>query len=47
MAKNCHPVSLFSMISKVFKKLVKKWLVDHLEKFGPFCDFQYSFSRPS
>ena len=38
MAKNYHPVSLFS---KVFEKLVNNRIVDHLEKFGLFSDFQY------
>ena len=34
MAKNDHPVSLFSVVSKVFEKLVNNRLVDHLEKCG-------------
>ena len=37
-AKNYHPVSLFS---KVFEKLVNNRIVDHVEKFGLFSDFQY------
>ena len=41
-AKNYHPVSLLSVISKVFEKLVNNRIVDHLEKFG-FSDFQYGF----
>ena len=28
-AKNCRPVSLFSVVSKVFKKLVNNSIVDH------------------
>ena len=45
-AKNYHPVSLFSMVSKVFEKLVNNRIVDTLEKCGLFSDFQYGF-RPS
>ena len=35
-AKNYHPVSLLSVVSKVFKKLVKNRIVDHLEKCSLF-----------
>ena len=35
-AKNCHPVSLPSVVSKVFEKLVNKRIVVHLEKCGLF-----------
>ena len=42
-AKNCPPVSLLSVVSKVFEKLVKNTIVDHLEKCGLFSDFQYGF----
>ena len=42
-AKNYHPVSLLSVVSKVFEKLVNNMIVDHLEKCGLFSDFQYSF----
>ena len=42
-AKNYHPVSLLSVISKVFGKLVNNRFVDHLEKCGFFSDFQYGF----
>ena len=31
------------MVSKVFEKLVNDRIVDHLEKFGLFSDFQYGF----
>ena len=40
-AKNYRPVSLLSMVSKVFEKLVKNRIFDHLEKCGLFSDFQY------
>ena len=36
-AKNYCPVSLLSVVSKVFEN------VDHLEKCGLFSDFQYGF----
>ena len=42
-ANNYHPVSLLSMVSKVFEKLVNNRIVDHLEKCGLFSDFQYGF----
>ena len=42
-AKNYCPVSLLSMLSKVFEKLVNNRIVDHLEKCGLFSDFQYGF----
>ena len=42
-AKNYCPVSLLSVVSKVFKKLVNNRIVDHLEKCGLFSDFQYGF----
>ena len=35
-AKNYHPVSILSVISKVFEKLVNNRIVDHLEKCGLF-----------
>ena len=38
--KNYHPVSLLSVVSKVFEKLVNNRIVDHLEKCGLFSDFQ-------
>ena len=43
-AKNYHPVSLLSVVSKVFEKLVNNRIVDHPEKCGIFSDFQYGFS---
>ena len=42
-AKNYRPVSLLSVVSKVFEKLVNNRIVDHLEKCDLFSDFQYSF----
>ena len=41
--KNYHPVSLLSVVSKVFEKLVNNRIVDHLEICGLFSDFQYGF----
>ena len=41
--KNYCPVSLLSVVSKVFEKLVNSRIVDHLEKCGLFSDFQYGF----
>ena len=45
-AKDSHPVSLLSVVSKVSEKLVNDRIVDHLEKCGLFSDFQYG-SRSS
>ena len=42
-AKNYCPVSLLSVVSKVFEKLVNNRIVDHLQKCGLFSDFQYGF----
>ena len=44
-AKNYHPVSLLSVVSKVFEKLVNNnRIVDHLDKCSLFsADFQYGF----
>ena len=42
-AKNYLPVSLLSVVSKVFEKLGNKRIVDHLEKCDLFADFQYGF----
>ena len=42
-AKNYCPVSLLSVVSKVFEKLVNNRIVDHLENFGLFSDFWYGF----
>ena len=42
-AKNYHPISLLSVVSKVFEKLVNNRIVDHLEKCGLSSDFQYGF----
>ena len=43
-AKKYRPVSLLSVVSKVFEKLVNNRIVDHLEKCGLFSDFQYGCS---
>ena len=42
-AKNYHPVSLLSVVNKVFEKLVNNRIVDQLEKCVLFSDFQYGF----
>ena len=42
-AKNYRPVSLLSVVSKVFEKLVNNTIVDQQEKCVLFSDFQYSF----
>ena len=42
-AQNYHPVSLLSVVSKVFEKLVNNRIVDHLQKCGLFSDFHYGF----
>ena len=42
-AKNYHRVSLLSVLSKVFEKLVNNRIVDHLEICSLFSDFQYGF----
>ena len=42
-AKDYRPVGLLSVVSKVFEKLVNIRIVDHLEKYGLFSDFQYGF----
>ena len=41
--KNYRPVSLLSVVSKVFEKLVNNRIVNHLEKCGLFSDFQCGF----
>ena len=38
-AKNYCPVSLLSVVTDVFEKLVNNGLVDHLEKCDLFSDF--------
>ena len=43
IVKNCRRVSLLSVVSKVFEKLLNDRIVDHQEKCGIFSDFQYGF----
>ena len=43
IAKNYRPVSLLSVVSKIFEKLVNNRIVDHLEKCDLSSDFQYGF----
>ena len=42
-AKKYNPVSLFSVVSKVFEKFINNRIADHLENCGLFSDFQYGF----
>ena len=42
-ANNYCYVSLFSVVSKIFEKLVNDKLVDHLKKYGLFSNLQYGF----
>ena len=42
-AKKYRPVSLLSVVSEVFKKLVNNRIVDDLEKYGLFSDSQHGF----
>ena len=42
-AKNYRSVSLLSVVSKVFEKLVNNRIVDHLEKCGLFSDFHFEW----
>ena len=42
-AKSYRPVSLLSVISKVFGKLVNNKIVDQLKKCGLFSHFQHGF----
>ena len=42
-AKNYCSVSLLSVVSKIFEKLVNNMIVDHQDKRGLFSDFQYGF----
>ena len=42
-AENYRLVSLLSVVSKVFKKLLNNRIVDHLENCGLLSDFQYGF----
>ena len=42
-AKNYRLVSLLSVVSKVFEKLVNNRIVDHLGNCNLFSDFQYGF----
>ena len=41
IAKNYHPVSILSVVSKVFEKLINNRIVDHLEKSCFHYDFHY------
>ena len=41
--KSYRPVSLLSVISKVFEDLINNRIVDHLKKCGLFSDSQHAF----
>ena len=41
--KTIRSVSLLSVVSKVFEKLVNNRIVNHLQKCGLFSDFQFGF----
>ena len=43
IGKNYSPVSLLSVVSKVFEKLVNNRIFEHLDKCGLLSDFQYDF----
>ena len=43
IAKNYHPASLLSVVSKVFEKLVNNRIDGHLQKCGLFSDLQHDF----
>ena len=43
IAKNYCPVSLLSVVIKFFEKLINNRIVDHQQKCGLLCDFQYGF----
>ena len=43
-AKNYHPVSLLSMVSKAFEKPLNNRIIDHLEKYGLFLIFSVVLS---
>ena len=32
VAKNCHPVSLLTVVSQIYENLVNNRIVDHLDK---------------
>ena len=42
-ATNYCPLSLLSMVSKVFERPVNNRIADHLEKCDLFSDFQFGF----
>ena len=43
LLKSYGSVSLLSVVSEVFEKLVNNRIVNYLEKCGFFSDFQYGF----
>ncbi|VDI46730.1 Hypothetical predicted protein [Mytilus galloprovincialis] len=43
LASNYRPVSLTSIICKIMEKLIRKRIVDHMNKYGLFSDRQFGF----
>ena len=42
-SKNHLPVSLLHVVNKVFEKFLNNRLVDHLERYDLYSDYQYGF----
>ena len=45
-AKKDRPVSLLSVVCKVFERLLNNRIIDRLEKWGLCSDFKYGFRSP-
>ena len=45
-AKKDRPVSLLSVVCKVFERLLNNRITDRLEKWGLCSDFKYGFRSP-
>ena len=42
-ASNYRPVSLTTILCKLMEKLIRKRIVDHMDKFGLFSNRQFGF----